>query len=515
MSRRKIILLGLFVAVACGGAALWISDAFWPFGPAELRRPKLVETPPLKASTQTSIVSVPVAVALSAISASLDAKTPRKFTGKRENPIETPFGKTDVNWNIGRGALAVFGRPEGLTLSTTLSGTLHITDQAKGRKAEATGSVGNEFDRWIKDLIADAIDQRGDVRGNARLTVRAALMPNWRVDTKISGQISIPEGGLKIAGTPIEITGDMKSAIDRTVREQLGAMETQLRNNEQIEQVARRQWEKLCRSIALPPIGVDAPNLWLELRPMRVFASQPAIDTSTISMTIGIEAQTRIVSASTKPECPFPAQLDIMSPVEQGRFSVVTPIEVPFAEVNRLLDQQLKGQTFPKSADAPGHITVLRARVAPSGNRLLVSLLVRAQEDKSWFGFGAKATVFILARPQLDPKTQTLRLTDIVLDVKSRAAFGLLGAAARASIPYFQESLNENAIIDLKPYAASARAGVEALIAEADKQDDGLSAEAAITGLRLVGIEFDSSTLRMLAEVEGTAKVALSKLPEQ
>jgi hypothetical protein len=35
-----------------------------------------------------------------------------------------------------------------------------------------------------------------------------------------------------------------------------------------------------------------------------------------------------------------------------------------------------------------------------------------------------------------------------------------------------------------------------------------------VTGLRLIGIEFDAKTLRVIAEANGTVKVAVSQLPK-
>jgi len=37
--------------------------------------------------------------------------------------------------------------------------------------------------------------------------------------------------------------------------------------------------------------------------------------------------------------------------------------------------------------------------------------------------------------------------------------------------------------------------------------------DAAVTSLRLAGIEFDAKTLRVIAEAAGTVKVAVSALP--
>jgi hypothetical protein len=106
-----------------------------------------------------------------------------------------------------------------------------------------------------------------------------------------------------------------------------------------------------------------------------------------------------------------------------------------------------------------------------------------------------------------------LRLDDIALDVQSEAAFGLLGAAARAALPYLKQALAENAVVDLKPLIANARQSIEAAIADFRTAADGVRVDAAITALRLTGIEFDAKTLRLIAEADGTAKVAVTALP--
>ena len=522
MSRRKIIIGALIVAVIIGGT-LWVEEAFWPFGPSYLRQPALAVTPPLKPNTRTSVVTVPVAVALTAIHTTLDATAPRSFTGKRENPMSDPFGKTDIGWTIGRGAIALAGRPEGLTLSVVALGYAARYRPGRREAKKATGGpddglagmINPDFERGLQDLLTGGMDQRGEVRGNATLTARPSLLPNWRIDPKLTGHVTIAEGGLSIGGMTIDVSDEVKSAIDRTVSEQVNVMQTKLRNDSTIEQIARREWTKLCRSISLASVAAGAPNLWLELRPIRAFLSQPLIDSTAVTLSVGAEAETRIVSAATKPDCPFPARLEIVPPVEQGRFAVAAPIEIPFTEISRILNAQLRGRTIPENADAAAQVTVLRARVVPNGDRLLISFLVKAREQTTWFGFNARATVFISVRPVLDREQQKIRLTDMLLDVQSNAAFGLLGAAARTAIPYFQEALEEYAVIDLKPYAVSARTGIAAIIAGYDKQDDGLSTDAAVTELRLVGIEFDSKTLRVIAEAEGRGKIAVSKLPKQ
>ena len=144
-----------------------------------------------------------------------------------------------------------------------------------------------------------------------------------------------------------------------------------------------------------------------------------------------------------------------------------------------------------------------------------ISLRVKAREKKSWFGFGAaEPTVHVWGKPVLDAASQTLRLTELELDVQSQEAFGLLGAAARAAIPYLKDALAAHAQIDLKPLAANALKSIDAAVANFRNQQPGVAVDAAVTQLRLAGIEFDATTLRIIGEAEGTVKIAISTLPK-
>ena len=51
-------------------------------------------------------------------------------------------------------------------------------------------------------------------------------------------------------------------------------------------------------------------------------------------------------------------------------------------------------------------------------------------------------------------------------------------------------------------------------IADFRKSGEGVQVDAAVTDLRLAGIEYDAKTLRIIAEADGTVKVAISALPQ-
>jgi hypothetical protein len=143
----------------------------------------------------------------------------------------------------------------------------------------------------------------------------------------------------------------------------------------------------------------------------------------------------------------------------------------------------------------------------------LISLLVNAKEKTGWFSFGGEATVQVWGRPLLDQAHQTLRLTNIELAVESEAAFGLLGAAARAVMPHLQKVLAEKTTVDLKPFLGDAQKMIASAISDLQKNEDGVRVAADIASLNLADIAYDSKTLRIIAEATGTINVTIAGLP--
>ena len=447
----------------------------------------------------------------------MERSAPRDLSGKRDNPISQLLSNAELGWTVGRGPLAVTGKPDTLAVSTALTGTFRATGQLSNQAGNLTGAIGNllggSLGQNVQNLTQKTLDQRADIRGNVTVTSRPSLLAGWRMEPNLTAQVAMADASMSIMGAKLSISNEVKPLLDRTVNEQVAALQTRVRNDPFLEIAARREWAKMCRSISIGASAAGMPNLWLELRPTRAFAAQPRINESAVTLTVGVQAETRIVPNQTKPDCPFPAQLELVPQLEQGKVNISVPIDIPFTEVNRILETQLKGKTFPEDKNGAFSATVRSVELAASGDRLLMSLKVKANETKSWFGLGADATIHVWGRPVLDSARQMLRLKDIALDVESQAAFGLLGAAARAAVPYLESTLADNAVVDLVPLAANARKSIETAIADFRENADGVRVDADITDLRLVDIAFDAKTLRVIAEANGTANVAISALP--
>jgi hypothetical protein len=556
-SRRLRLLVGaIFVLVGSFYAALWTLDRIMPASSP----PVLANLPPLPALqpvTRSSYVIAPVAVSIAAIRDSMDAAAPRELIDKNNNPLSALLSAADIGTTVGRGPLVVVGQPGDLAISTALNGSLKITGQIATQAGNLVGSLaglidggeggeggntsaqsddpisgflsdvlgnkdssadnsggGSGIGKTIGNLTTKVLDQRVDLHGQVTVHARPAITADWRLQPNLTAKLQLGDSALQVAGLNINTTKEARPLIDRMVNDQVASLENWLRDSPIIEQAAREQWAKMCRAIPLGGGNTGLPRLWLELRPVRAAAAQPRIDPQNVTLTIGVLAETRITAAETKPNCPFPAKLELVAPMDDGRLQVGLPIDVPFTELDKLLEAQLKGHRYPEDNSTPVDVEVQHVHIGASGDRLLIALDVKAHEKKSWFGLGVSANVQIWSKPVLDTQNQILRLTDLSVDVDSAAAFGLLSAAARAAIPYVQQALAEHAVIDLKPFAADARKKIGAALAEFQQNSGGVRVDAAVADVRLAGIAFDSHTLRVIAEANGNAKVAVTRLPK-
>jgi hypothetical protein len=513
--RLKTLLLAAAVIAASFLVSLKAMD--WLSPRSNVPAPALAQLPPLPPASRSSIIVAPVAVSLAAIRDVADRAAPRTFAGKADNPASQVLQNADIGWTASRGPIAATGSQDVLSLTTSLTGTLNATgslsSKATGAVANALGSLlGGNAAKQIGSVNIKNINANADIKGSITITSRPKLAAAWHLEPNLAGQVTLGDSNLSVAGARVNVPAQVKPLIDKAVADQLGALGERIRNDRAFEQNARVQWERACRSIQLQGTAASTvPPLWLELRPTRAIAVQPHVDASAVTVTVGIEAETRITPAQTKPDCPFPEKISIIPPTPGG-VSIGVPIDMPFTEINKIVEAQFAGRSFPEDGSGSVDVTVKHATVAASGDRLLISLLVHAKEKKSFFGFGGEATVYVWGRPVLSQAQQTLRLSDIQLAVESEAAFGLLGAAAREAMPYLQKTLAEKAVIDLKPFAANAQKKIAEAIADFQKNEDGVRVEAEITSLRLADIAFDSKTLRVTAEADGAINVFVTAL---
>lgn len=499
-----VVLLGLIIveALSTGG---------------QTPLPPIAALAPLPPATRSSVIMTPVSIAITAIRDAAEKATPHNFAGKAENPATQILQNADIGWTASRGAISATGAQDALTLATPLSGKLNVTGslsaKTTGALGDALGSLlGGNAAKQIGSINIKNVNASAEIKGNVVITMRPRIAANWHLEPNFGGQVNLGDTALSVAGAKVNVPAQVKPVIDKTVTDQLNAISEKIRSDPTLMRSAKAQWVKACRSLPLQGASAALPALWLEVKPTRALAAQPVIDANAVTATVGIEAETRVTAAQTTPDCPFPEKITVIPPTPGG-INVAVPIDIPFTELNKIVDAQLAGRTFPEDGSGPVAVTVKHATVTPSGTQLLISLLVTAKEKESFFGFGGEATVHIWGRPMVDQARQTLSLTDLQLAVESDAAFGLLGAAARAAVPQLEKALSEKTVIDLKPIASNAREKIAAGMAEFQKNDSGIRVDTDVASLTLTDIAFDSKILRITASAEGTMKVNVTALP--
>jgi len=388
------ILIGVAVVAVSFLISLKAMDWLAPRGGGA---PVLVELPPLPPVPRTSSIIAPVAVTLTAIRDAVDRVAPRNFAGKADNPVTQILQNADINWTAARGPITANGNQNVLALSTPLTGTLNVTGSlaagAKGAIGDALGGLlGGNVAKQIGSVNIKALNASAEIRGNVTMTARPQLSPNWRIDPGLTAQVTLGDTAISVAGAKISVPAQVKPVIDKAINEQIASVQARIRNDPSLEQNARKEWNKVCQSIPLQGASSSLQGLWLEIKPTRAVAAQPRVDGSAVNLIMGIEAETRITSTQTKPSCPFPATLAIVPPAP-GKLNIGVPIDMPFVDLNKIIEAQFAGKTFPEDGSGSVDVTVKRATMAASGDRLLISLLVNAKEKKSFFGFGGEATV--------------------------------------------------------------------------------------------------------------------------
>ena len=511
--RLKLILIAGAALTAIVLVGIIVAEIFWPA--ASVPTPQIADVQPLPPVTRNSVIMAPVKIDLSAIRDAAERAAPRSFAGKADNPAAQVLQNADIGWSASRGAVAISGGQDLLALAAPFSGKLSVTGSLSAKVSGAVGDaignlLGTEAAKQIGGINIKNINANAELKGNVIITMRPRFAANWHLEPNFAAQVSLSDTTMSVGGARLNVPAQIKPVIDKTVNEQMNALGERLRNDQTMMRSAQAQWSRACRSVPLQ--GPGMPAVWLEVKPTRVLAAQPTVDAKTVTATIGIDAETRVTPAETKPDCPFPDKITVIPPTTGG-INVAIPIDVPFTELNKLVDSQLAGRTFPEDGSGAVAVTVNHASVTPSGDRLLISLKVRAKEKESFLGLGAEATLHIWGRPLVDQARQTLQLTDLQLAVESDAAFGLLGAAARAVVPHLERALLEKSVIDLKPFADNVRAKIATAMADFQRNNSGVRIDTDISSLTLTDIAFDTKVLRVIASAEGTMNVTVSALP--
>src|SRR5882724_2974767 len=212
-----------------------------------------------------TIAIAAVVVALSAIRDTADRSAPRNFVGKADNPVSQVLQNADIGWTAQRGPIEATGAQDVLSLSTPLTGKLNVTGSLSSKATGAVGDaiaglLGNNAAKLIGSVNIKALNASAEIKGNVIITARPKLAAAWRLEPNLGAQVNLGDTNLSVAGARVNVPAQVKPLIDKTVNDQLTAVQAKIRNDPTLERTARLQWAKACRSVPLQ--GADAvPSL--------------------------------------------------------------------------------------------------------------------------------------------------------------------------------------------------------------------------------------------------------------
>jgi Domain of unknown function (DUF4403) len=106
-----------------------------------------------------------VSIALTAIGQSLDAASPRDFSGKSNSPVTQLLSQAEIGLSVTRGTMSASGQPGVLTVTTPLNGKLRITGQIGHAAGLAVGGLGSSLGGLLGG--SDLGTQIGGIAGKA------------------------------------------------------------------------------------------------------------------------------------------------------------------------------------------------------------------------------------------------------------------------------------------------------------------------------------------------------------
>ena len=263
------------------------------------------------------------------------------------------------------------------------------------------------------------------------------------------------------------------------------ALRDVVRNNDFVKRGATQAWNRACRSIRL---STD-PVLWVEIKPFAVRAAQPVIDRKVVTVQVGVDAYTRIVSRRTTPKCgSLPSEINLESP-RRGQLNLIMPVMLDYDYLDELLknvvDKQLQQD----------YLDFREFRTGPHGSSLLVEADVAVDTS-------SKATVCLLAKPQIDAVSRTLVLRDVAVYTESGNKCVSVGGGGAA------EAL-EGMALNIGPQ-------IDAFRQKANKAFRGLSNQhfkigGNLTEVRPTRVDVGPEQLRLV--VEGSARDVSIRIP--
>ena len=395
--------------------------------------PRATDT--IKSEPQSSIIAVPIAVDLAALSAALEREVPRQLwtidqPGQVCVPskqvkvlfvkVKTPTLRCRLVGQVMRGPMAISGSGREIVVTMPISAVIHARD------------VGG----LIKQETATAQAQ-----------VRAIVHLDLAADWSLRGKVDIvydwtKEPAVDFMGKHIVLTSkaDAKlqgvvAKLERTLPAEIG----KLQFRSQVEQV----WRSAFTSLLL---NRDNPPVWMRVTPQELQYGGYAVQGRQLVLRLGMKALTETF-VGDRPADPTAIALPSVRPLaaDTGELQFYVPVIADYAELEPVIAKALvKRSDRPFAVPGVGDVYVRFGKVTAYGTdrgRIAVGLEFAAL-DTDRRSTKSHGTIWLTGLPINQPNTRQINFTDVTVDGATDST-GTNLLLKLANTPAFAETIAE------------------------------------------------------------------------
>lgn len=208
---------------------------------------------------------------------------------------------------------------------------------------------------------------------------------------------------VKALGGLIDIKKMMERRIYKSMPDVLRNMDDTIRNGIHIDRVMRRVWKKIQRPLL---INRNAPLVWLKIHPIQFEMGKITTINGNLMVQGRLSATTETILGDT-PVYTVLTRLPplIKHPILPDTAFLYIRTEIPYDQINTVINENLDGKTFPVSGR---RIKIKSAKIWGCGANLFLQLQVTG---------GIKGDVYFQGKPVYEPSTQTISIQNFDFEV--------------------------------------------------------------------------------------------------
>jgi hypothetical protein len=372
---------------------------------------------------EPSTIVILIRASLAPLIPEIEARVPKTFADKaKERGI-------DIRYEVARAPIALNMIGSGLHSSTTMK---YALEACRGRFPCISCGFGEA--RRVADI---------------KLQSKLEWDPAWRLRSTTRPLPVYYARRCEVTWLGIDITPRFVApVVEDQLRQTAAVIDHNMPALTNIRPRAEQIWNALQTPVEL------APRTWLVLEPTDVALTPISGSGTTVTSTLLLHAQTRVVVGAQPAAArrPLPALKTGSMAAQPALVRVPFDLQLPYDEASRLATRDFAGKTY-QVGGRP--LKVESIRLAPAANgRVLIEAMIdyRGGALRNYRGL-----VFLEGTPRFDPATKSIVVPDLdySLDPKRRGFFRRI--AERAAHESIRQRLRESARFDLTARIAEVR----------------------------------------------------------